>query len=426
MTNPPAIPSAATRAGYSERAIRFHPSVERLVIVVFLFVLALPPIGTALGVARATADLENRTLASFPHLDGTWTAWRNFPDAFTAYFADSFAFRPMLVHWQAVTRLKLFDVSPSRAVIKGRDGWWFYADDGAMDDYAKAPPFTADELEQWRRTLQDTTDWLRARGIAYLFVIAPDKHQIYPEYMPATIRRALPSRTDQLIAHLAAHSTVPVLDLRPALLQRKPIERLYHRTDTHWNDRGAYVAYTAIMSSLAPLVSLTSSTGALPALRFAPRDAFDAGDVRQDGLDLARTMGLSEVLAEDDLVLAPRRPRAATIVEPLKPEPHGIEARLVTELPDASKPRAIVFRDSFGSGLIPFLSEHFRRAVYLWQNNLDPKVIAAEHPDVVIQELVGRRFSTLTPYNPFEQQREVVLPASTRQTSPARRATGPR
>ena len=373
--------------------IRLHPSVERFLIVVFVAVLVLPPIGTVLGVARATADLENRTLASFPGLDRTWASWRDFPDAFTTYFADNFAFRPMLVRAQAVVRLKLLGVSPSRAVVKGSSGWWFYADDGAMDDYATAPPFTADELEQWRRTLQDTTDWMRAHGIVYLFVIAPDKHQIYPEYMPATIRHAVPSRTDQLVAHLAAHSTVPVLDLRPALQQAKPSERLYHRTDTHWNDRGAYVAYAAILSSLAD---------ALPALRPVSLDAFDTRHLRRDGLDLARTMGLSEVLEEDDLVLVPRRPRAATIVEPLNPEPHGIEARLVTELPDASAPRAIVFRDSFGSALIPFLSEHFRRAVYLWQNNVDPGGIAAERPDVVIQEMVGRRLSTLTPYNPFE------------------------
>src|SRR4029077_10039045 len=133
--------------------------------------------------------------------------------------------------------------------------------------------------------------------------------------------------TDQLIAHLAAHSTVPVLDLRPALQQAKPSERLYHRTDTHWNDRGAYVAYAAILSSL---------TDALPALRPVSLDAFETRHLRRDGLDLARTMGLSEVRAKDALVLVPRGPRATTLVEPLNPEPHGIEARLVTELPDAS------------------------------------------------------------------------------------------
>ena len=51
-----------------------------------------------------------------------------------------------------------------------------------------------------------------------------------------------------------------------------------------------------------------------------------------------------------------------------------MDARVVTEGP-ASGPRALIFRDSFGSAMIPFLSEHFSRAVYVWQNNFDPALV---------------------------------------------------
>jgi alginate O-acetyltransferase complex protein AlgJ len=71
--------------------------------------------------------------------------------------------------------------------------------------------------------------------------------------------------------------------------------------------------------------------------------------------------------------------------------------RVVTEHPDKRLPRAVVFRDSFASALIPFLSEHFSRAVYLWQNDFDPDVIEQEHPDVVIQEIVSRHLYVFTP-----------------------------
>src|SRR5690606_552685 len=129
--------------------------------------------------------------------------------------------------------------------------------------------------EAWRQTLQDTYDWLTARGIAYLFVVPPDKHQVYPEEMPDSIRRNGHSRIDQLVHHLAAHTTVPVLDLRPALHEAKMQERVYHMTDTHWNDRGAYVGYARIMSALARDV---------PALAPVPRTMFEARAVRTDGL----------------------------------------------------------------------------------------------------------------------------------------------
>ena len=73
------------------------------------------------------------------------------------------------------------------------------------------------------------------------------------------------------------------------------------------------------------------------------------------------------------------------------------EGRLVTEIPGSSLPRAVIFRDSFVSRLAPFLSEHFSRAVYLWQNDFDADAVAAEHPDVVIQEIVGRHLYGFIP-----------------------------
>ena len=70
----------------------------------------------------------------------TWTAVSAFPAAFTTWFQDHFAFRGRLVQWQAAFRLLVFRVSPAPAVIRGRDGWRFYADDGATADYLNASP----------------------------------------------------------------------------------------------------------------------------------------------------------------------------------------------------------------------------------------------------------------------------------------------
>ena len=48
------------------------------------------------------------------------------------------------------------------------------------------------------------------------------------------------------------------------------------------------------------------------------------------------------------------------------------EGRLVPEITGSTLPRAVIFRDSFVSPLVPFLSEHFSRAVYLWQKTSCP------------------------------------------------------
>ena len=370
--------------------IRLPALVERIIVVIFLAVLSLPLMGMVLNLDRDAPSGENRTLAAWPQLRWDAASLRALPEQLTRYFEDHFAFRARLVRWQAIVRLDVLGVSPSASVIKGRDGWLFYADDGAMEDYAEAPPFTVVELEVWRHTLQDISDWLRGQGIAYLFVIAPDKHVIYPEYMPHTIRRAAVSRIDQLVSDLRQHSTVRVLDLRPSLLASKSRERLYHRTDTHWNDRGAFVGYQSIVDALSEEISTLHS---------ASHSAFEPRVVRSAGLDLAGMLGLTEVLSEDDLVLVPRRPAAARILEPQYPNRRLTHARIVTEAPNRG-PRAVVFMDSFGPGLVPFLSEDFSRVVYLWQDNMDPQVVQQERPQVVIQELVGRALSKLVPYNP--------------------------
>ena len=69
----------------------------------------------------------------------------------------------------------------------------------------------------------------------------------------------------------------------------------------------------------------------------------------------------------------------------------------MTVIDDPSLPRAVIFRDSFVSRLVPFLSEHFSRAVYLWQNDFDANAVEQERPDVVIQEIVGRHLYGFTP-----------------------------
>ena len=323
-------------------------------------------------------------------MPGNLAALRAFPDAFTKDFEDNFSFRARLVKWQAAFRFRELNVSPSPTVIAGRDGFLFYADDGAVEDFADVEPFTTAELEIWRETLQKNQDWLTARGINYLFVIAPDKHVVYPELMPAAVHRINNgSRIDQLVDYLHAHSTVNVADLRQPLLDASRRERLYHRTDTHWND----ISWRVLRVSANPRARRAAVGQTVRARRLRrsrrcdPRDGPGRDDRSKD------------VLSEDELRLVPHQPRRAKFLEPAHPDHLLMDARIVTEVPDRRLPRLMVFRDSFSSALVPFLSEHFSRAVYLWQYNFDPVAIEQEQPDIVIHEWVGRRLGNKTAWD---------------------------
>jgi hypothetical protein len=356
--------------------------------VVFVLVIWLPLGANLSGVDGFDPAAENREAARFPALDGTWASLADYPGGLGRWFDDHFGFRADLVRLNAWSQLFGLDTSPSSAVMRGKDGWLFYADDGAMEDYANAPALSAGEVENWRASVVRASDWLRGRGVAYVFTVPPDKHVIYSEQIPDSVRHVgATSRMDQVFGALSDARVA--VDLRPALFEAKPRERIYHRTDTHWNDRGALVAYRMIIDAVRRQ---------LPAVPPAwQRSDFEAVSRDDEGRDLAGMMGLRQVLREEVLALEPRRSRLARVVEPAGAAPDAEEGRLVTEIPDSTLPRAVIFRDSFVSPLVPFLSEHFSRAVYLWQNDFDAEAVVKERADVVIQEIVGRHLYTFTP-----------------------------
>ena len=62
----------------------------------------------------------------------------------------------------------------------------------------------------------------------------------------------------------------------------------------------------------------------------------------------------------------------------------------MTAIPGSPLPRAVVFRDSFTTALVPFLAEHFSRTVFLWQKDFIPEQVVEEGADVVIYEIASR------------------------------------
>ncbi len=119
-------------------------------------------------------------------------------------------------------------------------------------------------------------------------------------------------------------------------------------------------------------------------------------------------LGLERWLSEDDPQLRARGGRAR-VVEPQDHAAGGDDpgydiGRLATAVAQPDLPRAVVYRDSFGSALVPFLAEHFSRALFLWEYDVNPRTIEQERPQVVIHEWASRRFVTRLPYDAFAQQ----------------------
>ncbi len=356
-------------------------------IAAFLIFIWLPTADHFLKLDQAASPNENRTLATVPPFRPTLAGTRELLTGLEASFNDHFGFRRQLVRWEQRWKWLLFHDARLANVLLGKDGWLFYSDGRMVDDISGARPFSDAELEGWRTLLTGRRDWLKERGIRYLFVVPPDKQSIYPEHLPDWLiaRAKPPQRLDQFVNYMRDHSDVPILDLRGVLLEAKKLGRIYLQTDTHWNDAGAAAANRRIVLKLASL--------GVPAAAPDP-EAFHETVADEPGGDLARMLGQEKYLAEKGVrLLAPKPPlmpleaRVDTGLITKKWIP-GTEPR-VSENPAAAG-KAVMFRDSFGTRLSNFLGYSFRRTVYVWQQNWDKGFIEKEKPDVVIDEMLER------------------------------------
>lgn len=358
---------------------------DALRMLVFLLALATPLAGMALHLERGPRLSENRRLAERPKVTLHPRELVSFPGKFRYYFADHFGFRDTLIHLHGLLCLRVLGVLPNPDVTKGKDGWLFLASERSTDYYRHTDLFTDAELERWRRVLEERRAWLAARGAAYVFVVAPNKETIYGEYMPDLLTQvAARSRLDQLIDYLGRHSDLSIVDLRGVLTAAKNEERLYHKTDTHWNERGAFRAYRAIMAAVRATV---------PGAGLLSWDRFDRTEHDAEGMDLTRQIGITGAFREQQLDLTAKESLVLPHVEQDDSQPITVPTR-GTDLP-----AVVVFRDSFFTSLVPWLAESFGEGLYLWQDEFAPEPIERVHPRVVIQEIAERKLMRLEPVN---------------------------
>jgi len=380
----PAIRDSLSLPPVPPPAPGLHLARDRVVAILFALALALPLVSLAFTWSRTTTLFEKRPMAPWPPFALSAT----FPPAFESAFADRFGGRDRLIRWHHATLLELFGVSALATVMHGSGGWYYWlGEDGLSLDrhYRGVAAFPQSYVDASIAELIRRRDWLAERSIAYVVAVVPEKFTIYPEFLPAWVGPPMqPSPHDRFVA-AASGSELALLDLRPALREAKTRERVYYKTDSHWNYLGVIAGYEAIMGE----VQRALPAGRLPAIARAPRPAHVPGVDFYSG-DLIDMLGLPGRFREDDVapfgkVIADGANRCARHVE--NPAAPGSET-FICDRPGL--PRAVVYRDSMAFSLIPLLAENFSRVVFVSSRGFDPALIEREKPDVVIEEMVER------------------------------------
>jgi hypothetical protein len=316
---------------------------------------------------------------------------------YTSYYNDHFNFRGDLILANNLVKVKLFRVSPTPKVLIGKNGWLFYDKPGirpgTVDYYRSLTPFSVRELEQWKHLLEHRHQWLAARGIHYLFIIVPNKNTIYPEFMTDHIRQAhKKSRMDQLVEYLENQSTVPLLDIRQALKDAKTQYPVYSKTDSHWNEYGAYIAHREIIDYISRYFKDAEPL---------PLSRFNIESINHMGGDLAIMLSLHEkILRENIIRMEPSPP--FTFRESRRENISRYVRQSYTQCQTALLPNILMVHDSCYHRLRPFLSEKFPRILYIWDwdFNFYPEIIEREKPKLVIDEMAERFLMGEIPVNP--------------------------
>jgi len=340
----------------------------KFITLVFALMIVLPMLDMFFHFSPVKELFEKRLPVEKPQFAFS----SEYPRNFEKYFNDNYGFRKTLISANSKISDKIFNESPDARVAVGKDGWFYFDNcDALLDAVGKAE--ISDELvEKGAKHFYQNWKNLKAKNIEYLFVIAADKSTVYPEFLPDYMKPQGPYRMDKFIAALKKQDpNFPVLDLRPTMLKAKEKDIIYHKTDTHWNKRGAHAAYLEIAKKI----------GIKPYLRSEfenKEDDFMRGDISD-------IIGVDTVNVDYDL-----KPKFKVSYEEAEaPEAFkSFHNAYFTTNKNKNLPVLFTYKDSYFSDLVPFVSNHFSKAYYAneFPCDINYENIKNFHPNIVIHQ----------------------------------------
>ena len=283
------------------------------------------------------------------------------------WFSDHFFLRQELISLNNRVSAMLFQTSGEDSVILGKDGWLYF--DSTLDDYTGLNSMTDKELTAAAHNLELMAQYCREQGKDFVFIIAPNKNSLYPEFMPDYGIVSAEHDAQKLLSQL---ENTPVIDLFTAYGNQKEI--LYFKTDSHWNSKGAALAADLINQSFGketnyfagPYSYTNDYTGDLFTMIY-PAFAGQESQPHYDGkLDFRFT---SKATQPDSITLLTESDNSGSL---------------------------LVYRDSFGNLLYPYLADSYGSVRFSRSTSYD-LTLDADH---VVVELVERNLDYLITYLP--------------------------
>jgi hypothetical protein len=252
----------------------------------------------------------------------------------------------------------------NKAVI-AKDGWLFYSERDALKNPDELPAFGEAEATAWLTPMLDYKRLIERHGGELVIVLVPEKHHVYSEYLPSRYQYSRDGRRADVVESLADRSGVTVINLLNSMLAEKDFGKLYLKSDSHWTQRGAYIAYRELITKLQQ------------ENKNVPFNSWDKLEklpsVRGAG-DLAVLLNLSDEFEEEYERHIPVHKQKGMTID------------------TANQPSLLLIGDSFSARLNDFLPSSFTGIYFLHHNfrSLPTDIVAKRKPDIVVVEIIDR------------------------------------
>ena len=318
---------------------------------------------------------------------------------FDDWFTKSIPLRPEIITVQNEFASGIFG-KESNNVITGSDGWIYSSE--SVDDYigVRISDRGIHNISETIRIMQDYTE---AHGANFVFTAAPNKNQIYPEYMPLGYIKNNDNNLSRLEKYLKCDK-INYVSLKDELLKQKDNgNELYLKCDTHWNGLGALYGYNAIMNGLG------SEHESFSGLGYTVKNDW-YGDISKMLYPSAPKPCSQYYFDMDYSAVRFMQPRASQgnkmLMEDLMSdkEENDVVIRSVNAKGQGS---LYISRDSFSRAMLPFLISNYRSAYITRLRSFDLKDIDDKNYTDVVYEMVERKLDSITDIVPMIYAPEV-------------------
>lgn len=366
---------------------------KKIISVIFtaacLLCCVIPFAGMTIAMSNdAVGNEQQTTLPSLYSEDGDFN--EKYLQQLGDYFSTHFAFRPQIISADAEVQKALFGTSNLNSVVVGKNNWLYYS--STLDNYLGRNLMSPRAIFNTRHNLEITQEYLNNNGIKFLFTVPPNKNTLYPENMPYyySKKESESSNLKNFTASLK-NSKLNYCDLYTTLSSYDEV--LYHEQDSHWNNKGALIAYNEILDKLGKIHNNYDTAEAVRTKNFY-------GDL---GKMIYPSTQQPEYNYEYDIN------KTYSYLTPTK----SVEEAMISTQNAQASGRLYMYRDSFGNALLPYFANAYGSAYF---TKAFPVNLALEtgiqKSDTVIFEIAERNLIWFAQSPPVIPARELRVPSN--------------